>query len=165
MKIILASFHKNGTKSMNEAFQTLGYSVYDWFEHFWYHGNDWIRILEVGGTVEDFRRMYKDIDVVVDSPTLLFWEQILEAFPDAKKAPKNQLLVFDLKDGWAPLCEFLGKEIPDKPFPFNNKSASLFSDAIKHHPIMRRMIKETIFSMGTLTILGIYCGYKIWKKI
>ncbi|KAH9818166.1 efflux pump antibiotic resistance protein [Teratosphaeria destructans] len=30
--------------------------------------------------------------------------------------PKERLLEFDLKDGWEPLCRFLGKEVPDVPF-------------------------------------------------
>jgi hypothetical protein len=31
--------------------------------------------------------------------------------------PKERLLEFKLGDGWGPLCEFLGKEIPDVEFP------------------------------------------------
>lgn len=29
----------------------------------------------------------------------------------------RQLLVYEAKDGWGPLCEFLGKEVPEEPFP------------------------------------------------
>ena len=36
-----------------------------------------------------------------------------------------RLLVFNVKEGWAPLCDFLGKEIPDQPFPNVNESAEL----------------------------------------
>eukprot|EP00035_Acanthoeca_spectabilis_P021629 m.439239 g.439239 ORF g.439239 m.439239 type:complete len:258 (-) comp18359_c0_seq1:102-875(-) len=39
--------------------------------------------------------------------------------------PKDQLLVFNVKEGWAPLCAFLGKEVPTEPFPFVNESADL----------------------------------------
>ena len=35
--------------------------------------------------------------------------------------PKNQLLIFEAKDGWKPLCEFLNKPIPETPFPSSNK--------------------------------------------
>jgi hypothetical protein len=35
--------------------------------------------------------------------------------------PKERLLEFDLKQGWAPLCEFLGRPIPDVPFPKTNE--------------------------------------------
>ena len=31
--------------------------------------------------------------------------------------PKNRLLVFDPKDGWEPLCDFLDKDVPNEPFP------------------------------------------------
>jgi hypothetical protein len=31
-----------------------------------------------------------------------------------------RLLVFDVKDGWSPLCEHLGVERPDEPFPHTN---------------------------------------------
>ncbi|MGH2346345.1 MAG: sulfotransferase [Chloroflexota bacterium] len=26
-------------------------------------------------------------------------------------------MVFDVKQGWEPLCRFLGAPVPDKPFP------------------------------------------------
>jgi hypothetical protein len=31
--------------------------------------------------------------------------------------PAEKLLVFDVKQGWEPLCRFLGVPAPDKPFP------------------------------------------------
>ena len=34
--------------------------------------------------------------------------------------PPHQLLIWNVKDGWEPLCAFLGKPVPDKPFPFEN---------------------------------------------
>ena len=33
---------------------------------------------------------------------------------------KENLLEFDMKQGWEPLCEFLEKAVPDKPFPRSN---------------------------------------------
>ena len=33
------------------------------------------------------------------------------------KIPKERLLVFNAKQGWGPLCEFLGKPIPEGPYP------------------------------------------------
>ncbi|KAL9123112.1 MAG: hypothetical protein Q9187_000341 [Circinaria calcarea] len=35
--------------------------------------------------------------------------------------PKERLLEFKLSDGWPPLCEFLGKPVPDVPFPQINE--------------------------------------------
>lgn len=35
--------------------------------------------------------------------------------------PKEQLLVYKFSDGWKPLCDFLGKDIPDVEVPHINK--------------------------------------------
>lgn len=39
--------------------------------------------------------------------------------------PKSRLLEYQLGDGWGPLCEFLGKPVPDVPFPRVNDSEAL----------------------------------------
>mgnify|MGYP000477626394 CR=1 FL=1 len=36
--------------------------------------------------------------------------------------PADRLLVFQASDGWKPLCEFLGCEIPDEPYPRVNST-------------------------------------------
>jgi sulfotransferase family protein len=36
--------------------------------------------------------------------------------------PADNLLVFDVRQGWAPLCAFLGAEVPDTDFPRTNSS-------------------------------------------
>lgn len=44
------------------------------------------------------------------------------AHNEAVKAtiPAEKLLVFDVREGWAPLCAFLGLEAPSTPFPRSN---------------------------------------------
>mmetsp|Transcript_1139 Transcript_1139/g.3163 ORF Transcript_1139/g.3163 Transcript_1139/m.3163 type:complete len:266 (-) Transcript_1139:61-858(-) len=32
----------------------------------------------------------------------------------------DRLLVFNVKEGWGPLCKFLGLPVPEQPFPLNN---------------------------------------------
>jgi hypothetical protein len=34
--------------------------------------------------------------------------------------PADRLLIFDVREGWQPLCEFLGVPVPDEPFPHLN---------------------------------------------
>ncbi|TRY72425.1 hypothetical protein TCAL_14902 [Tigriopus californicus] len=34
-----------------------------------------------------------------------------------QKVPKERLLIYDVKEGWEPLCRFLNLPIPDEPFP------------------------------------------------
>jgi len=36
--------------------------------------------------------------------------------------PADQLLVWDVRDGWEPLCKFLGKPVPNEPIPHENKT-------------------------------------------
>lgn len=39
--------------------------------------------------------------------------------------PKEQLLIYDVRDGWEPLCKFVDKPIPDKPFPRANMRGAI----------------------------------------
>jgi hypothetical protein len=42
---------------------------------------------------------------------------------EVKRAiPKDRLLVFEAKDGWAPLCKLLGVAVPDQPYPSMNST-------------------------------------------
>jgi hypothetical protein len=41
-------------------------------------------------------------------------EEVQAAFPP------ERLLTYRVSDGWAPLCEFLGEPVPDRPFPHEN---------------------------------------------
>ena len=38
-----------------------------------------------------------------------------------EEIPKDRLLVFRVQEGWAPLSEFVGCEVPDEPFPHLNE--------------------------------------------
>lgn len=38
--------------------------------------------------------------------------------------PPERLLVYEVKEGWGPLCAFLGKPVPDEPFPHVNDTAA-----------------------------------------
>jgi len=42
-----------------------------------------------------------------------------------RRVPENRLLVYDVKSGWGPLCEFLGVEEPEQPFPRTNDTAQM----------------------------------------
>ena len=42
-----------------------------------------------------------------------------------RRVPKERLLVYEVKQGWGPLCEFLGVEVPDKPFPHLNDASEM----------------------------------------
>lgn len=40
-----------------------------------------------------------------------------------KDCPKDKLLVFDVKEGWDPLCKFLNLPVPEQKFPHENDTA------------------------------------------
>jgi len=248
MKVIVAAFSKCGTKTMAQALRDLDMVVYDAMENYEYLSSDWLKVFKTGGTVEDFKRMYAEVDACTDIPSCYFWEEIHEAFPDAKivflqreneeiwwesmkkqmlsangfflnllklfsptfahlnwysvkmnkvifgynthsyfgdlkineqlirmtyrqhnsyvleKAPKDKLLVMDIKQGWGPLCDFLGVPVPDKPWPHKNKNAALLKDLYNTNPVFIRVQRE--FKIFT-TLFGItvaYAGYKAVKN-
>ena len=40
--------------------------------------------------------------------------------------PADRLLVYDVSDGWRPLCSFLGVPVPAEPFPFLNRRSEFW---------------------------------------
>ncbi len=65
-----------------------------------------------------------------------------------RRVPKERLLVFDVKEGWGPLCEFLGVEEPDKPFPHLNDAGE----------IQRLILVVRILSVAIPTALALVVG-------
>jgi hypothetical protein len=48
-------------------------------------------------------------------------EQMIEHTEQVKRTvPAERLLVWDVKEGWGPLCEFLEVDVPDNPLPHAN---------------------------------------------
>jgi hypothetical protein len=48
-----------------------------------------------------------------------------EWIEEVKRAvPAEKLLVYEVKEGWKPLCDFLGVPVPDRPFPHINERKS-----------------------------------------
>lgn len=202
MKVICAGLSKTGTKSLANALRVLGYKVYDFPEHVDIHADDWLAMYS-GEKTPDFVSMYEGVDAVTDLPAAYWYEEILQAFPDAKviltvrdndevwvqswvkhlrmtrdlgmfsklayllcakprklldlfntadtavygsvnptatmlfkkkynshnkrvKAvvPAEKLLVCNVKQGWRPLCQFLGVKVPAQGFPRENVGGS-----------------------------------------
>jgi hypothetical protein len=65
-----------------------------------------------------------------------------------RRVPKGRLLVYEVKQGWGPLCEFLGVEEPDKPFPHINDAGE----------IQRLILVVRILSVGIPTALALVVG-------
>lgn len=59
-----------------------------------------------------------------------------------RTVPKDRLLVFEAREGWEPLCEFLGVPVPDVPYPRVNDTAEF----------RRRVIAGTVLSWLVLLV-------------
>jgi len=77
-----------------------------------------------------------------------------------QNTPKDQLLLFDLKQGWGPLCEFLDKPVPDIPFPHLNKKGNVKEiKAINTHPYTEEIKKSVKRFVATIVGITSYLGY------
>ncbi|XP_078354457.1 uncharacterized protein LOC144639074 [Oculina patagonica] len=198
MKIICAGLMKTGTSSLTKALEVLGYTVYHYAsKHF--DLQVWQDTFETNH-LPDFKEVFKDVDAVTDHPQAFWFEEISNAFPEAKVIltvrdseeawlrscqehlriesellpfymkillkiapsrrktghyfdvmhhaihgssnpeagvlyrakyrqhnarvqaviPTEKLLIYNVKQGWKPLCEFLGCEVPSTEFPRAN---------------------------------------------
>jgi hypothetical protein len=64
--------------------------------------------------------------------------------------PKDRLLVLNVKDGWAPLCEFLGEEIPDREFPNRNSKADFRANNGRLGEVMQAVTRRNMARFGTV---------------
>lgn len=66
----------------------------------------------------------KAVDLGRDTAIEFFqlWTESVKA-----NVPENQLLVFDVRQGWSPLCQFLRVAQPDIPFPHLNDSSEILN--------------------------------------
>jgi hypothetical protein len=80
--------------------------------------------MESGGVMADFFKA-----VIRDFPGRLndraFMTDYFRRHTEAVKAAiaPERLLVYEVREGWAPLCGFLGVPVPDEPFPAQNDRA------------------------------------------
>ena len=99
------------------------------------------------------------------------WEKIFNGrFPDRAYAiqcfnehteavkqhvPPENLLIFQVKEGWEPLCAFLEVPVPDVPFPHVNDREMI----LRNFKIMQRTL--TWLPIGLATMFA----YLLWRKI
>jgi hypothetical protein len=75
-----------------------------------------------------------------------------------ERVPAEQLLVYEVKEGWGPLCEFLGVEVPEnKPFPYLN-DAEAFPREIR-----RRLALAFAALIGGVSLLAIALLYLVTR--
>ncbi|KAJ3471839.1 hypothetical protein MRS44_001938 [Fusarium solani] len=65
--------------------------------------------------------------------------------------PKERLLEWSVEDGWEPLCEFLGKPVPDEPFPHENAAVGWAGQEMK---LGKRYIMGAVRNLAVLGAVG-----------
>ena len=73
------------------------------------------------------------------------------------KVPPERLLEFNVKDGWEPLCEFLGLPVPDIPFP-NINDSSLFIQ-------FRRAWLLIVYAWIPLSVIMCWIVWRLLQRI
>ncbi|KAI4136802.1 MAG: hypothetical protein L6R39_007606 [Caloplaca ligustica] len=201
MKVFIMGMPRSGTMSLVTALKKLGYIPYDFIDRiFLGHMPLWTDALRAKFRGqgkpwgrEEFDRVFKGFDCVLDVPCTFFPSELSAAYPSAlvilntrppaawhasmsstlfrvfrwptwpllarldpsftgvwyehvmltfdifcgndyslpactaaynahydhvrRAVPKERLLEYDVKEGWEPLCRFLGKEVPAEEFP------------------------------------------------
>jgi hypothetical protein len=220
MRVIGAGFGRTGTTSLKAALEELGfgpsYSLSEVFANP-EHVGFWEAAGGFAGEKVDWEGFLADYEVAVDWPACSFYEELMEAFPEAPviltvrdpapwyestrstiyelrrlttgplpvraafafaglfvpgvagtvrladrlvweetfdgrfedrayamevferhnetvrlRVPPERLLVFDVRESWAPLCDFLGIEAPDVPFPRLNEAREMRRRLLGH---------------------------------
>jgi len=75
------------------------------------------------------------------------------------KAPKDKMLEYNVREGWEPLCKFLGVAIPDVPFPHKNKGGGILKEYMETHPLFIRIGREALASAAILVAAVAYVSY------
>ena len=70
-----------------------------------------------------------------------------------ERVPFEKLLVYEVKEGWGPLCEFLGVEAPkEKPFP-HLYDAKTFRKMIRRRLVLTVTVPTVAVSLAGLAVL------------
>jgi hypothetical protein len=79
-----------------------------------------------------------------------------------KTIPQDQLLVFDVKQGWEPLCAFLGVPVPDgEPFPHVNDVADF---SRRQQGQYMRLARAVAPAMGFAVVGGLLALALRWRQ-
>lgn len=62
--------------------------------------------------------------------------------------PHERLLEYQIRDGWGPLCEFLGEEVPDEDFPHINDMADFVKRCSARNKHQMMNVGLQIFAIG-----------------
>jgi len=81
-----------------------------------------------------------------------------------KHVPEDKLLVFNVKQGWKPLCQFLGVEAPDEDFPRSNETANMLKDVEQCKKLVFKFNCLVTTLVAGAAATGYFCFKKYFKR-
>lgn len=93
----------------------------------------------------NFRGQFPDKEA-----TMKIYKEYIEEVKQT--VPADRLLVYDVKQGWSPLCQFLGVPIPDRPFPNKNDRKS-FQRMIATLKVLNWLVPVLVVLLISLLLL------------
>ena len=70
------------------------------------------------------------------------------------RVPSNNLLVWNVKDRWEPLCQFLNLPVPNEPIPHENRTGD--EEYIKKMGYEHKIFKEALNNLIQFLIIFIF---------
>lgn len=78
-------------------------------------------------------------------------------------APEGRLLEYRLEDGWGPLCGFLGKPVPEVPFPHANKRKDHVARVVARQNIFLKIVAlGMVRKLWPAVLLAVVAGFGYW---
>eukprot|EP00877_Chromochloris_zofingiensis_P009869 jgi/Chrzof1/5135/Cz15g12210.t1 len=83
-----------------------------------------------------------------------------------RTVPADKLLVFEVSQGWEPLCRFLDVPVPDKPFPNTNDTASwtTLNDQLERNINRVRLMVNTATAVAVAGLVALLASRQANKK-
>ncbi|CRG83604.1 hypothetical protein PISL3812_00958 [Talaromyces islandicus] len=78
--------------------------------------------------------------------------------------PSDRLLEYKITDGWGPLCEFLGEEVPETPFPSGNDMANFKKRCSTRNRMQMLNAALQACTMGGALLLTGVAGMMIYNR-
>jgi len=79
-------------------------------------------------------------------------------------APPGQFLDMDFKQGWGPLCELLGKEVPEEEFPRVNDMEQFRGMSVGYYEKLILMHFAKIALVGIPVVAGAAVAWQRWGR-
>jgi len=80
--------------------------------------------------------------------------------------PADELLVYNVKEGWKPLCNFLGCEVPTVAFPHENIKAEILKTVMMTRcgQQVKWEVQRVVFAIGSILAIMVVAILAVCKS-